>query len=64
MTQDRVALNEKIAFEKWEGYAKPIDRGRHVTFGDKFIFAPDYVMMSPHFNNGVPRRHAKCSPMK
>jgi len=53
MTRDRVALNEKIAFEKWEGYAKPIERGRHVDFGESFVFAPDYTMMSPHFNNGA-----------
>lgn len=27
MSSDRVAVNEEIAFQKWEGYAKPIDRG-------------------------------------
>src|SRR5689334_11044502 len=59
LNQDRAALNEKIAFEKWEGYAKPIERGRQVTFGEKFIFAPDYVMMSPHFNDGVPQSAAE-----
>lgn len=37
MARDRVALHESIAFEKWEGYAKSIDRGRHVNFGDKYI---------------------------
>lgn len=40
---------------KWEGYAKPIERGRHVSFGDEFIWAPDSVMMSPMFNGGVPQ---------
>lgn len=55
MSSDRVALNEEIAFQKWEGYAKPIDRGRHVSFGEKFVFAADYVMMSPHFNDGAPQ---------
>ncbi len=55
MNQDRVALHEKITFEKWEGYAKPIDRGRHVTFGENYIMAPDFVMMSPLFNDGVPQ---------
>lgn len=39
MNPDRVALHEKIAFEKWEGYAKPIERGRHVNFGDNYIMA-------------------------
>lgn len=53
MSSDRTALNEEIAFQKWEGYAKPIDRGRHVNFGEKFVFATDYVMMSPHFNDGA-----------
>lgn len=37
MTHDRVALNEQIAFERWEGYAKPIDRGRHATRWDWFV---------------------------
>ncbi|BBY90648.1 hypothetical protein MGALJ_03170 [Mycobacterium gallinarum] len=55
MARDRVALHESIAFEKWEGYAKSIDRGRHVNFGDKYIMAPDFVMMSPQFNDGVPQ---------
>ena len=55
MNQDRVKLHEQIAFEKWEGYAKPIERGRHVNFGDKYTMAPDFVMMSPLFNNGVPQ---------
>ncbi len=55
MNQDRVKLHEQIAFEKWEGYAKPIERGRYVNFGDKYIMAPDFVMMSPLFNNGVPQ---------
>ena len=55
MPIDRVALHEKIAFEKWEGYAKAIERGRRVTFGDKFIWAPNSVMMSPLFNDGVPQ---------
>ncbi|WP_333894273.1 hypothetical protein [Mycolicibacterium gadium] len=59
MSSDRVTLNEEIAFQKWEGYAKPIDRGRHVNFGEKFVFAPDYVMMSPHFNDGVPQTAAE-----
>ena len=58
MNKDRVALHEKIAFEKWEGYAKPIDRGRHVTFGENYIMAPDFVMMSPLFNDGVPQSTA------
>jgi len=58
MTRDRVALHERIAFTKWEGYAKPIERNRHVTFGDEFIWAPDYVMMSPLFNDGVPQSAA------
>lgn len=26
MTEDRVALHERIAFAKWEGYAKAIER--------------------------------------
>ena len=55
MNKDRVALHEKIAFEKWEGYAKPIDRGRRVNFGENYIMAPDFVMISPLFNNGVPQ---------
>jgi hypothetical protein len=55
MGVDRTALHEKIAFEKWEGYAKAIERGRHVTFGDRFVWAPDSVMMSPLFNDGVPQ---------
>src|SRR6478672_11000801 len=55
MSKDRVALHEKIAFEKWEGYAKPIDRGRRVNFGENYIMAPDFVMISPLFNNGVPQ---------
>jgi len=58
MSSDRVALNEEIAFQKWEGYSKPIDRGRHVDFGEKFVFATDYVMMSPHFNDGTPQSAA------
>ena len=58
MSSDRTALNEEIAFQKWEGYAKPIDRGRHVNFGEKFVFATDYVMMSPHFNDGAPQSAA------
>jgi hypothetical protein len=54
-----MAVNERIAFEKWEGYAKPIARGRHVNFGESFRFAPDYVMMSPHFNDGLPQTAAQ-----
>ena len=27
MPHDRLARHEKIAFEKWEGYAKAIERG-------------------------------------
>ena len=54
MNKDRVALHEKIAFEKWEGYAKPLDRGRHVTFGENYIMAPDFVMMSPHVQRRCP----------
>lgn len=55
MTRDRVALHERIAFAKWEGYAKPIERNRHVAFGDEFIWAPDSVMMSPLFNLDLSR---------
>ncbi len=55
MPIDRVALHEKIAFDKWEGYAKAVERDRRVTFGDKFIWAPNSVMMSPLFNDGVPQ---------
>jgi len=62
MSSDRVALNEEIAFQKWEGYAKPIDRGRHVNFGEKFVFATDYVMMSPHFNDGARQSAADANP--
>ncbi|UXA19578.1 hypothetical protein [Mycobacterium sp. SMC-4] len=44
MTEGRVALHEKIVYEKWEGYANPIERGRHVNFGDQFTFdlVPEY----------------------
>ena len=59
MSSHRTAMNEQIAFGKWEGYAKPIDRGRHVSFGETFVFAADYVMMSPHFNDGAPQSAAE-----
>ena len=59
MASDRKTRNERIAFEKWEGYAKPIDRGRHVDFGESFAFASDYVMMSPMFNDGAPQTAAE-----
>lgn len=64
MTLDRVALHERIAFAKWEGYAKPIERGRHVSFGEKFIWQTDSVMMSPMFNDGVPQSAPICSPAR
>ena len=55
MPIDRVALHAKTAFDKWEGWAKAIERDRRVTFGDKFIWAPNSVMMSPLFNDAVPQ---------
>ena len=43
MTEDRVALHERMALAKWEGYAKAIERNRHCTFGEEFIYAPNAV---------------------
>jgi hypothetical protein len=52
MTEDRVALHQRMALAKWEGYAKALERN-HVTFGDEFIYAPDAVIMCPLFNGGA-----------
>ncbi len=53
MTEDRVALHERMALAKWEGYAKAIERNRHCTFGEEFIYAPNAVITCPLFNGGA-----------
>ncbi|WP_293010393.1 hypothetical protein [Mycobacterium sp.] len=52
MNQARVDLHRRIAYGKWEAYAKATETN-HVTYGDEWVYAPDAVMMCPLFNGGV-----------
>ena len=52
MIQDRVALHPRIAYGKWEAYAKATETN-YVTYKDEWIYAPDAVIMCPLFDDGV-----------
>ena len=54
---DRVELHRRLAYAKWQAYAKPHETDR-ITYGDEWVYAPDAVMMCPLFYGGEPQRMA------
>lgn len=47
-------LHRRIAYAKWEAYAKAPDNGS-VAYGSEWIFAPEATIMCPLFNDGAPQ---------